>query len=209
MILKVANSAQMSPLLRHHVHVPAHTVGQTCPGSKAMGSCPGSSRPGADMGQSHHHLPPSRAPELYWSCQFYVFHSRARGTLLGRRGDMQSSWQTKDGAEVGASTMPPDRDLHWSLATDSARWAEGAPLRAQRGAPGVPEQRLSCVWGRGQPVPAACRARLSVLQSSPLSPAPPVPSHCPPHQLLRGTKQDRVLSRVWSLGVNSVTCLAV
>lgn len=42
--------------------------------------------------------------------------------------------------EVRASTVPPDREPWWSLAMGSAGWA-------QWGAPRVPKQRLSYVWG--------------------------------------------------------------
>lgn len=136
-----------------------HTVDQTCPVLKAMGRT--ASRSGADMRQSQQHPSPSPVPEHPWSCRNSTCPTP--GTLLGLRGHTQSSWQ-EQGMEVTASTLPPDRESWWGLAMGSAGWA-------QWGAPRVPEQRLSYVWGGDQPVPALC---------TPNSLAS-LPSLCPSH----------------------------
>lgn len=136
------------------------------------------------MGQSHHHPPPSQVPELYWSCQNSTCPTL--GTLLGLRGHMQSSWQTEQGVEVGASTVPPDRDPGgpWPWVS----WMSSRVLHS--GPSGEPQEFLSrgsAMSGVGTNLCLLCAGQGSLFQaSSPLFPRPALLQSLFPLPSLRG-----------------------
>lgn len=152
---------------------PAHTVGQICPGSKAMGR---TSRPGAVIGQCHHHPVPSWAPELYWSCQFYMSHSRARGPCwvtegtCNHLGKPETEWRWEQAPCPQTGT--PGGAWPWTQLDGQ----HGASFRAQQGAPRVPEQRGSAVSRVGASPCLLCAGQ-GPLYSSPHLSSPALP--CP------------------------------